>query len=106
MDGTDTQIWVPSALTSVWKGPPGPLNLKRLPSGGGAVVSALGGVASPAEMRAVCPAQNPPMVGAPYVEQSNLLLSSPQEAFLKCSFPWFIRWCVCVCVSVYVCVCV
>ena len=35
MDGTDTQIWVPSALTNVRKGPPGPLNLKRLPSGGG-----------------------------------------------------------------------
>ena len=66
----------------------------------GAVVSALGGVASPAEMRAVCPAQNPPMGSAPYMEQSNLLLSSPQEAFLKCSFPWFIRWCVCVCVCV------
>ena len=35
MDWTDTQIWVPSALTNVRKGPPGPLNLKRLPSGGG-----------------------------------------------------------------------
>lgn len=32
MDGTDTQIWVPSALTDVQKGPPGPLKLKRLPS--------------------------------------------------------------------------
>ena len=65
-------------------------------------MSALGGVASPAEMRAVCPAQNPPMGGASYMEQSNLL-GSPQEAFLKRSFPWFINV-VCVCVCVCVCV--
>ena len=64
-------------------------------------MSALGGVASPAEMRAVCPAQNPPMGGASYMEQSNLL-GSPQEAFLKRSFPWFINV-VCVCVCVCVC---